>query len=83
MYSIELRRSAEKDIRHIPSDVFPNVNQHILSLRDDPRPPGVKKLAGGLGWRIRVGGWRVVYEIDDNRHAITIVAVKPRQSAYR
>ena len=81
-YSIEIKRAAEKHIRQLPTDAFRLINSRICALADDPRPHGVKKLAGGLGWRIRIGDYRVIYEIDDDRRAVTITAVKPRQSAY-
>lgn len=83
MYSLEVKRPAQKHLRCLLPDIMRSVVQHILQLPTDPRPPGVKKLAGGLGWRIRVGDWRVIYEIDDDRRLIAIVAVKPRQSAYK
>jgi len=82
-YNLQIKRSAQKHLRRLPSDVMRSVVQHILQLQGDPRPPGVKKLAGGLGWRIRVGDWRVIYEIDDEDRVVTLVAVKSRQSAYR
>ena len=62
--------------------MFALINQRILNLQADPRPHGAKKLAGGLGWRVRVGDYRVVYAIDDESQLVTVVAVKPRQSAY-
>lgn len=82
-YNLEVKATAEKQIRHLSANVFASVNERILALRDEPRPHGVKELAGGIGWRIRVGDWRVVYEIDDERRTVTIVAVKSRQSAYK
>ena len=82
-YNLEVSRPAEKHIRRLPADLLPKIIQRILQLRDDPRPPGVKKLVGDFGWRIRVGDWRIIYEIDDDRQLITVIAVKPRQSAYR
>lgn len=82
-YRLEIKRSVEKQIRRLPVEMLPKVNEHILALRDNPRPLGAKKLVGGLGWRVRVGDWRIVYEIDDERRVLTIYAVRPRQSAYK
>ena len=82
MYRLEIKRRAEKQMWELPADVFRLVNQKILALKGDPRPHGVKKLAGGLGWRIRVGSYRVIYEVDDDEAVVTVVAVKSRQSAY-
>ena len=82
-YRLEVKESAEKQLRRIPDKVLAAVTRKLLALKDEPRPHGVKKLVGGLGWRIRVGDYRVVYSIDDEQRVVTIVAVKPRQSAYR
>lgn len=52
-------------------------------LADDPRPPGVKKLKGLQDqWRIRVGGWRIVYVIEDGRLVVVVVAVGVRGGVY-
>ena len=82
-YRLEIKKSAEKQLRQLPVDVFQLVNERILALADNPRPRGCKKLVGGLGWRIRSGDYRILYEVDDERRVVTICAVKPRQSAYR
>ena len=59
-------------------------NARILSLRDEPRPHGVRKPAGASeGWRLRVGDHRIVYRIDDDARTVTVVRVKHRREAYR
>lgn len=84
MYTLLIKRSAERDLRRLPRIVFQRVNEKILSLRDDPRPPGVRKLVRALeGWRIRVGDHRVLYQIDDDAQTVTIVRVKHRREVYR
>ena len=84
MYALLIRRSAERDLRRLPRGLFERVNGTILALRDDPRPHGVRKLAGALeGWRIRVGDHRILYQIDDEARTVTIVRVKHRREAYR
>jgi mRNA interferase RelE/StbE len=63
--------------------MFERVNERILSLRDDPRPHGVHKLAGALdGWRVRVGNYRILYQIDDDAQTVTIVRVRHRRDVY-
>jgi len=84
VYALLIKRFAERDLRRLPRAVFERVSERILSLRDDPRPHGVRKLAGGLeGWRIRVGDHRILYQIDDEAQTVTIVRVKHRREAYR
>lgn len=84
MYTLLIKRSAERDLRRLPRVILQRVNKKILALRDDPRPPGVRKLIGDLeGWRVRVGDYRIVYQIDDDEQTVTIVRVKHRREAYR
>lgn len=84
MHSLLIKRLAERDLGRMPHAVFGRVNESIQSLRDDPRPHGVRKLVGALeGWRIRVGDYRILYQIDDDARTVTIVRVKHRREAYR
>jgi mRNA interferase RelE/StbE len=48
----------------------------------NPRPPGCRKLAHSEAWRIRVGDYRVIYEIDDSSHAVLVVHVGHRRDVY-
>ena len=84
MYALLIKRSAERDLRRLSSAVFERVNEKILALRDDPRPPGVRKLAGALeGWRVRAGDYRILYQIDDEARTVIIVRVRHRREVYR
>jgi len=84
MYQLLIKHSAEGDLYRLPRAIFQRVNDRILALRDDPRPPGVRKLSGALeGWRVRVGDYRILYQIDDHAQTVTIVRVKHRREVYR
>jgi mRNA interferase RelE/StbE len=84
LYRLTIKRTAERDLRQLPSSLFLRVNQHILSLRQEPRPPGVRKLQGAeIGWRLRVGDYRIIYQIDDAARTVTIVRVRHRRDVYR
>jgi len=83
MYNLHLLRPAERELEAIPSIFRERVERAILRLGEDPRPPGVKKLRGGIGWRIRIGDYRVVYEIDDRAREVTVAKVRHRKDAYR
>ena len=84
MYTLLIKRAAEEDLRKLPHVIFSRINNKILALRDDPRPTTATKLTGNLeGWRIRVGDYRVIYQIDDDAQTIIIVWVKHRREAYR
>ena len=84
MYTLLIKRSAERDLRRLPRTLFERISERILALREDPRPHGVRKLVGALeGWRIRVGDYRILYLIDDDAQTVTIVRVKHRRQVYR
>jgi mRNA interferase RelE/StbE len=84
MYALLIARSAEQDLRRLPRALFERVNERILSLRDDPRPHGVRKLVGTReGWRVRVGDHRILTQIDDDTQRVTVIRVKHRREAYR
>ena len=82
-YSLEIKRSAQKELDALDDAVFSRVDQKILALGDDPRPAGCKKLKGWKDlWRIRIGDWRVVYIIDDHAKVVSVTRVAHRSEAY-
>ncbi|MBC8116390.1 MAG: type II toxin-antitoxin system RelE/ParE family toxin [Candidatus Saccharimonas sp.] len=84
MYEILLERRAERDLRQLSADVFQRVVAAMQGLADDPRPPGCKKLTGSVNdWRIRVGDYRVLYEIGDHTKVVRVMRVRHRRDAYR
>jgi mRNA interferase RelE/StbE len=83
MYKLIIKRSAERDLERLPRALFLRMNERILALRDEPRPPGTRKLQGNLeGWRIRVGNYRIIYQINDDIQSVTIVRVRHRSDVY-
>jgi mRNA interferase RelE/StbE len=82
-YTVSLKRSAEKELDRLPSSTHSRIIEHLLSLKDNPRPSGVKKLHGLEGYRIRVGDYRILYTIDDATKKIEVVSVAHRKDVYR
>lgn len=73
-----------KQLQRLPRRVFSAALNAIIALPHDPRPPGVKKLAGSRSdWRIRIGEYRIIYEIDDTAKTVTVLQVEHRRDAYR
>ncbi|MCA1613976.1 MAG: type II toxin-antitoxin system RelE/ParE family toxin, partial [Acidobacteria bacterium] len=64
-YQILILRRAQKELSCLPKSDYERVRDEIALLADDPRPAGCKKLVGRAGWRVRIGRYRVIYEIDD------------------
>lgn len=63
--------------------MIPLIKEAIINLADDPRPHGYKKLKGEDGYRIRIGRYRVIYEIDEKEKTITIVDADHRKDIYK
>ncbi|MGI9106170.1 MAG: type II toxin-antitoxin system RelE family toxin [Pyrinomonadaceae bacterium] len=81
-YRISILRRAQKELAHLPVEHYERIRDAIRSLASLPRPVGCVKLAGRDGWRIRVGVYRVIYEIDDPGQSITILNVGHRRDVY-
>ena len=83
-YRVLLERAAEKELKRLSAPVHDRIIPAIQALSATPRPPGCKKLAGGKNdWRIRVGDYRVIYEIADEIRIIRINRVRHRREVYR
>ena len=82
-YSLLILRRAQKELSNLPEDVYKKIKQAILKLSKNSRPYGCKKLKGREGWRIRVGNYRVVYEINDKDKSIIILHVGHRKDIYK
>ncbi len=81
-YSIEFRKSVEKDLGAIPRKDQVRVLTRIAALADDPRPSGCKKLSGQDRYRLRQGNYRILYEIIDQRLIVVVVKVGNRRDVY-
>jgi mRNA interferase RelE/StbE len=75
---------AERDLGRLSSGVAQRVIGALRPLREDPRPPGCKLLRDQRAqtWRLRVGDWRILYDIDDAAHVVTILRILHRSKAY-
>ncbi len=83
MYELEILPSADKALRKINSQDRITIARAIDSLREKPRPHGYKKLKGSEFYRIRIGDYRVVYQIFDEKLLIIVVRIGHRREIYR
>ena len=83
LYSVLIKRTAEKEMDSLPTSVFDRVVESIRALEIDPRPHGSRKLRGLEQYRLRVGTYRILYTVDDSHHLVEIVAVGHRKDVYR
>jgi mRNA interferase RelE/StbE len=83
-YTIEFARTARRELADIPKDAQRRIAQKIDALAIDPRPQGVEKLSGHDAlYRVRVGDFRIIYEIQDRRVIVTILRIGNRRDVYR
>lgn len=83
-YRVEIAKTAAKDLRGIDRKWIPMIVAAIETLESDPRPAGSKKLVGSdHTYRLRVGDYRVVYDIHDAMLIILVVRIRHRRDVYR
>ncbi len=83
-YTVEVTPAARRDLRALERRVARRIDKKILELAENPRPHGVRKLEGASDlYRVRVGDYRILYEIEDNRLLVVIVRVRDRRDVYR
>ena len=83
-YKIEWKNSAYKELQKLPRPMITRVVAAVSELSNEPYPHGVKKLVGSeFSYRIRIGDYRVVYEVFENRLIIEIIRVRHRKDVYR
>ncbi len=84
MYEVYLEGAAERDLKRLTGEIFHRIVETLKGLRENPRPPNCRKITSSKNdWRIRVGSYRVIYEIDDKNKAIKILRIRYRREAYR
>ena len=83
LWRVELARSAERDFGRLGTVARQRLRGRIAQLSENPRPSGSRKLGGVELHRIRVGEYRVIYEVYDDAHVVVLVAVGHRSRVYR
>jgi len=83
-YQVELLPSARRDLRRLPKPAQIRLVARIRELAVNPRPADAIKLAGAENaWRIRVGDYRVLYEVHDKRLLVLVIRIGHRKDVYR
>ena len=82
-YGIEATPAARRDLRALSGRILQRIDRKIRALAEDPRPRGVEKLEGASNlYRVRVGDYRILYEIEDARLLVVLVRVRHRREVY-
>ncbi len=84
MYEVLLESRAQRNLRRLSAEVFKRIMRAIRALGQTPRPAGCRKIVDSeTDWRIRVGDYRIIYEIDDVARVVRVMYVRHRRDAYR
>ena len=82
-YALDMKPSAQKELEGLSDSLIARLAPKIDGLAADPRPSGCRKLHGYKDlWRIRVGDYRVVYMINDDRKKVSVTRVAHRREVY-
>ena len=82
MYQVVVSNKAEKVLAKLPIAVYGRMASALKKLSSNPRPAGCKKLRGRNAWRIRVGEYRAIYEIQDEILLVVVITVGHRRNIY-
>jgi len=83
-YQIEWKKSALRDLKRLDRQAVPRIVAAVESLSTQPVPGGVSRLQGSQRtYRIRVGNYRVIYELYESRLVVVVARVRHRKDAYR
>jgi mRNA interferase RelE/StbE len=83
-YKVVIKPSVEKDLQRLPKTAVARAMGRIEALKDNPFPPACAKLSASERlYRIRVGDYRIVYEVDTKAEVVTVHYVRHRRDVYR
>ena len=83
-YHVEILPKALKELEKIPDQFYRKIHRIIEDLKNEPRPIHTMKLIGHEhSWRIRVGDYRILYEIYDEKKSVIVFRIRHRKEVYR
>lgn len=82
-YEVEFVKSAQKELSKLPRQTSFRIAKAIYKLSTDPRKGNVRPMVGAKSWRLRVGDYRVVYDILEDRLVVLVIRIRHRKEVYR
>ncbi len=83
-YDVKLMPQAQRDLDGFAGKLLLRFEEAILGLYDEPRPRNSRKLSGGGSrWRIKIGDYRILYEIDKSSNVVKVYRIAHRREVYR
>lgn len=81
-YTVVITQSVQKYLQKSPKKISERLESAMLSLENNPRPHGYIKLKGREAYRIRVGNYRIIYEIEDDVLKVIVIDAGDRKEIY-
>ena len=82
-YQVNLPKTVQKQLNALPQELKQRILKALVQLQNEPRPANSLQMKGGQGFRLRIGDYRVLYDIDDIRHIINLRRIGHRREIYR
>jgi mRNA interferase RelE/StbE len=83
-YEVRIARQAERYLHRLPRNAQQRILLRLRQIGDDPHGPHTKPLHGLSGRRAaRVGGWRIIFAVDEEHHTVDVSVIGPRGDVYR
>mgnify|MGYP006293542399 CR=1 FL=1 len=83
-YQVVVTKTARRDLRALPSEILERVDRVVLSLQGTPRPRSAIKLHGfRQRYRLRIGTYRVIYDVYDDLNKVVVIHIQHRRESYR
>ena len=82
-WRVIVARRPGRILRRLPGDVRERIAEKLTELSHDPRPHGHKYMRAHGLYRVRVGDWRIIYSIEDDKLVVVVVRIAPRGGAYK
>lgn len=83
-YHIEFTNPADKEFKKLDAVIKQRISDEIVGLQNNPRPPGCVALKGYKDtYRIRIGKFRVIYEVKDKVLLVLVIRVAKREDVYK
>lgn len=82
-YKIVLVKSAVKELDALPPKTHGKVIEHLRQIEANPRVFGAEKLTAREAYKLRVGNYRIIYEIDDLQQEVKVIMVEDRRQVYK
>jgi mRNA interferase RelE/StbE len=81
-YEVAINRRADKQLRGITPKMIRRIRKRIVDMSEDPYG-GAQKMEIGAGFRVRVGDYRILFDVDDAARQVNVTAIRHRREAYR